>query len=66
MPESWRPWYEALNPFVGILEGVRRPFHDGAPPLWGALGWSALWAVAFWVVGRLVFRRLNADAVRML
>ncbi|MHC4844567.1 MAG: ABC transporter permease [Planctomycetota bacterium] len=66
VPDAWRSWYEALNPFVGILEGVRRPVHDAAPPLWGALGWSALWAVALWIVGRMLFRRLSADAVRML
>lgn len=66
VPESVRPLYEALNPFAGILEGVRRPIHAGLQPEWGALAWSALWAVVLLVVGRFVFRRLAPDAVRML
>ena len=66
VPESVRGIYAAANPFVGILEGLRRPIHAGLPPEWTALAWSALWAVALLAIGRFVFRRLANDAVRML
>lgn len=66
LPAEVVPWYAAFNPFVGILEGIRRPIHDGLPPLWGALGWSALWAAAVLAAGLWIFRRLAAAAVRML
>ena len=63
---GWASAYVALNPFVGLLEGVRRPLHDGLPPPWEALGWSAAWAVGVLVAGRWVFGRLQNAAVRML
>lgn len=66
VPEDFRPWYVALNPFVGIFEGVRRPILEGLPPLWDALGWSALWAVTLCFVGRTLFRRWSHDVIRML
>jgi ABC-type polysaccharide/polyol phosphate export permease len=66
VPESLRGIYVASNPFAGVLEGVRRPIHAGLPPDWHALFWSALWAVGLLLLGRLVFRRLAGDAVRML
>lgn len=66
VPESWQGVYVALNPFAGVFEGVRRPIHAGLPPDWHALAWSALWAAALLVAGRLAFRRLARDAVRML
>jgi ABC-type polysaccharide/polyol phosphate export permease len=66
VPDALRGRYVALNPFAGILEGVRRPVHAGLPPDWSALAWSALWAVLLLLAGRFVFRRLAADAVRML
>ncbi len=65
-PERWRELYSLLNPFVGIFEGVRRPVHDGLPPLWGPLGASFVWAVIAFVVGRWVFKRLSPVCIRML
>jgi ABC-2 type transport system permease protein len=66
VPERYRETYAALNPFAGLMEGVRRPIHDGLPPDWVALGWSAAWAVGVLVVGRWVFRRFKNQAIRML
>jgi len=66
VPEEWRGLYVAVNPFAGILEGVRRPIHAGLPPDWEALAWSAGFAALVLVAGRLVFRRLAPAAIRML
>lgn len=65
-PEEYRGAYSLLNPLVGVFEGVRRPVHDGLPPLWGALGASFVWALLVFAVGRWVFRRLSPVCVRML
>lgn len=54
-----------LNPFTGIIEGVRRPIVDGLPPHWPALLASAIWALVAILVGRRVFRRLADSAIRM-
>jgi ABC-type polysaccharide/polyol phosphate export permease len=53
-----------LNPFTGIIEGVRRPIIDGTPPHWTALLSSALWAALSILIGRRVFRRLAHTAIR--
>lgn len=66
VPESWRGLYMALNPFVGVMEGIRRPIADGLPPLWDALAFSAAWAVLLIIVGQAVFRRLSTESIRML
>ena len=66
VPEAFRSWYVALNPLVGIIEGIRRPLYEDLPPLWGALGWSALWGVLLLLVGNWIFKRLSNDAIRML
>ena len=65
-PEAYRQIYIYANPFVGILEGIRRPIHDGLPPNWEALAVSALWALIILLFGRVFFLRLQHDAVRML
>lgn len=54
-----------LNPFTGIIEGVRRPIMEGLPPHWTALLASALWALVVIFIGRRVFRRLAHAAIRM-
>jgi ABC-type polysaccharide/polyol phosphate export permease len=66
VPDQWRQIYIYCNPFAGMLEGVRRPIHDGLPPHWQALAASAVWAVAVLCLGRLLFVRLRNDAIRML
>ena len=66
IPERYRGAYEALNPFAGLLEGVRRPIYDGLPPNWKALGWSALWSCLLLCVGLRVFRRFNHQAIKLL
>ncbi len=66
IPEQHRWWYVIVNPMVGVLEGIRRPLHDGLFPRWDALGWSALWALALLALGNWLFRRLGNDAIRML
>jgi len=45
VPEAYRQIYIYVNPFVGILEGIRRPIHDGLAPNWEALAASAVWAL---------------------
>ncbi len=66
VPVEFRWTYAAINPLVGILEGIRRPIFDGLPPLWWPLLWSALWAFGLLWIGRWTFRRLQSDAVRLL
>ncbi len=58
-------WLMAVNPFVGVFEGIRRPVFGQAPP-WEALAWSAAWAIALLLLGRGLFTRLAPRAVRML
>ena len=66
IPADLRDTYVAVNPLAGIIEGIRRPLFDASPPLWDALGWSAVWAVGLFVVGHWMFKRLGNDAIRML
>lgn len=66
VPAQYQSLYMKLNPMVGIIEGIRRPIHDGLPPLWEPLAWSALWALVLLLVGRIVFRRTVDRCVRML
>ena len=66
IPEQYRQLYCYANPFAGILEGIRRPIHDGLPPNWEALTASAVWAVVVLLLGRIFFLRLKNDAIRML
>jgi ABC-type polysaccharide/polyol phosphate export permease len=66
VPQQYRTLYMAVNPMVGIIEGIRRPIHDGLPPLWDALAWSALWALVLLLLGRLLFKLSVNRCVRLL
>jgi len=66
VPERYRMTWAALNPFVGIFEGIRRPIHDGTTPLWTPLAFSAAWAIVMLLFGNWAFRRFGNASVRML
>lgn len=66
VPEAYRQVYALCNPMVGVFEGIRRPIHDGLPPAWEALGYSAVWAFVLLMIGLWSFRRLEEPAVRLL
>lgn len=56
--ESWRLVY-ALNPMVGVVEGVRWSLLGAGQPQWGVYGVSAAVAVTLLVTGAFFFRRVE-------
>ncbi|MEJ7842712.1 MAG: ABC transporter permease [Rubrobacter sp.] len=67
VPESWRPFYEALNPMVGVVEGFRWALLGGAEaPNPTTLAISVALVVVVLVGGLYYFRRVErifADVV---
>lgn len=65
VPERWRV-YHALNPMVGVVEGVRWALFGGGPPPLRALAISGCVTIVLLVTGFLFFRRAErhfADVV---
>lgn len=60
VPERLRPYY-MLNPMAGIIDSYRRVILYGQPPVWGHLGLSAAVALALFVIGYVVFKRLEVS-----
>ena len=58
-PDQLRLIY--LNPMTGIVVGYQRALLDGLPPQWDALGYSALFAAALFVVGVWYFQRAKDE-----
>jgi lipopolysaccharide transport system permease protein len=50
-----------LNPMAGIIDAYRRVVLYGQPPTWSYLGLSAAAALALFVIGYLVFKRLEVS-----
>ncbi len=67
VPESWRPFYESLNPMVGVVEGFRWALLGGAEaPNPTTLAISAALVAVVLVGGLYYFRRVErtfADVV---
>lgn len=67
VPGSWRPFYEALNPMVGVVEGFRWALLDGAEaPNPTTLAVSVALVIVVLVGGLYYFRRVErifADVV---
>jgi len=63
VPPRWQPVYH-LNPFVGILEGLRWSVAAGAPPpLPIDIGWSVAVAALLILTGLAVFAKLERVVV---
>lgn len=58
LAESWRLVY-ALNPMVGVVEGVRWSLLGAGDAQWGVFAVSATVAVALLVTGAFFFRRVE-------
>jgi lipopolysaccharide transport system permease protein len=67
IPESWRPFYEALNPIVGVVEGFRWALLDVADaPNPQTMAVSIVFVAIVFVGGLYYFRRVErifADVV---
>jgi ABC-2 type transport system permease protein/lipopolysaccharide transport system permease protein len=59
IPEGALRWYAALNPLVGVIEGLRLTVLYGEPPAWDLLGLGALTSTALLVGGYKVFKRME-------
>ncbi|HEY7625122.1 MAG TPA: ABC transporter permease [Candidatus Limnocylindria bacterium] len=58
-PDELRLLY--LNPMTAIIVAYQRALLDGLPPEWGALAYSAVVALALFVVGFWYFDRVKDD-----
>jgi ABC-type polysaccharide/polyol phosphate export permease len=66
VPERYRLLYAALNPLGPVIDGYRRTVLFGDAPSWGQTGVAAVSAGVVFLVGYLLFKRLEgtlADAV---
>lgn len=59
IPAHLRPLYSALNPLGPVIDGYRRAILLGHNPQLGLLGIAAISAVAWLVVGYLIFKRME-------
>jgi len=59
LPEGSRTLYAAINPLVGVIASYRLTILQGDPPDWSLLGPSALSAIAWFVLGYALFKRLE-------
>lgn len=59
IPEKWRLLY-SLNPMAGIIDGIRWCLF-GNPLSWYSLGSAIFFAVAMFVVGIYMFRRMETE-----
>ena len=50
-----------LNPMSAIIVSYQRALLDGLPPEWGRLAYSAVFAVAIFLLGFAYFRRSSGD-----
>jgi lipopolysaccharide transport system permease protein len=57
VPDRYVKLYK-LNPMVGIVEGYRSALF-GYPFEWGIIIWSTFWSVATFLIGFLVFKKLE-------
>jgi lipopolysaccharide transport system permease protein len=60
VPQGFQPFY-MLNPMAGIIDAYRRVILHGQPPTWSYLGLSAAAALALFIIGYLVFKRLEVS-----
>ena len=58
-PEQLRLLY--LNPMTAVIVSYQRALLDGLPPQWSALGYSALFGVAVFILGFWYFDRAKDD-----
>ena len=58
-PEQLRLLY--LNPMTAVIVSYQRALLDGLPPQWSALGYSALFGVAAFILGFWYFDRAKDD-----
>lgn len=56
VPERWQ-WLMYLNPMAGVITAARASLFANAPVDWSALGYSALGAVALFVLGVMYFKK---------
>jgi len=58
VPESAR-WIIQLNPLAGAIEGFRWSLLDTTPPSAAAASWSTVAAIGLFLIGSLVFTRME-------
>ncbi len=59
IPDQWRLLY-AMNPVVGIVDGIRWCLFD-SPILWEAVLFSVAWAILIFIGGFFWFRKTETD-----
>jgi lipopolysaccharide transport system permease protein len=59
IPSGWRLPYAVFNPAASSINDLRRILLHGQWPRWGPTGLSFLWTIVVFIVGYVVFKRLE-------
>ena len=61
VPDGWRTPYSIFNPIAAAIDSIRRPLLHHAWPQWEILAGATGWTLLLFVLGYILFKRLERD-----